>query len=39
MTCEFGPQPYMVALPGNNQDITDLDNINLSMANILRQHF
>ena len=35
MTCEFGPQPYMVALPESNQDITDLNNINLTMANIL----
>jgi len=35
-TCEFGPQPYMIALPHSQKDITDLEQVNLNMAYILK---
>ena len=32
MTCEFGPQPYMMNVPGTDKDVADLDEVNLKMA-------
>ena len=32
MTCEFGPQPYMMNVPGTEKDVVDLDQVNLKMA-------
>lgn len=37
VTSEFGPQPYMMATPGTQKDVADLNEINLKMAQTIRK--
>lgn len=32
VTAEFGPQPYMMSVPGTQADVADLDDVNLKIA-------
>ncbi len=39
ITCEFGPRPYMIHSPGDNEPLADQWEVNLYMMNLLKKRY